>query len=62
MLDQSKAINIGTTILSFRDSANDEPRALEPGEEVIVNVPTKILIVANRSSTEDGWIQVWVEK
>jgi len=62
VVDQHTAKNVGNTILAWRDSLNDEPRALEPGEEVKINTPTGILLVKNRSTEEDGKFRVQVYK
>ncbi|MBI4931668.1 MAG: hypothetical protein HY841_12940 [Bacteroidetes bacterium] len=58
--DQSKAENTGTTILAVHDSLSDEPIALQPGEQLILNNPSGTLVVVNRSTATDGEIKVKV--
>lgn len=60
--DQKKAKNTGKTILAWRDIANDEPIALQPGEEMLINTPSKSIVVQNRSTEKAGRIKLDVTK
>ncbi len=60
--DQKKAKNTGTTILAWRDIASDEPIALQPDEEMLINTPSKSIVVENRSTTKAGRIKLDITK
>lgn len=60
--DQKKAKNIGKTILAWHDSANDEPIALQPDEEMLINTPSGSIVVTNRSPIREGRIRLDVTK
>ena len=62
VVDQHKVKNTGHTVLSVRDSASDEPVAINPGEELLMNTPTGKIIVTNRDANKIGKITVVVYK
>ena len=56
--DRKNAKNIGKTILAYRDSASDEPIAIQPGEEILIQSPSGSIIITNRSAEKTGRIKL----